>query len=46
MKILPGFSGSKSYKAEQQGCCEAAAGCGGTAGDRMGEGNGDAKIGK
>lgn len=34
----PGFSGSKSYNATQHGCD----GCGGFAGERMGDGNGEA----
>lgn len=38
----PGFSGSKSYNAMQQGCC-GWDGCGGLAGERIGDGNGDAK---
>lgn len=36
----PGFSGSKSYNAMQQGCCWA--GCGGLAGERIGDGRGEA----
>lgn len=37
----PGFSGSKSYNAMQQGCC-GWAGCGGIAGERIGDGRGEA----
>lgn len=39
----PGFSASKSYNATQQGCW-GVLGCGGFAGDRIGDGKGDAGI--
>lgn len=41
----PGFSGSKSYSAVQQGCV-GLAGIGVLAGERIGDGNGEAKQNK